>query len=64
MHVTRNGEPFVFDFSLTDPKVIIGLFLGGLLPSFSPPSAWTQWARPPALLFARYVDKYKCIPAS
>src|SRR6266511_2686374 len=31
MHVTRNGEPFVFEFSLTDPKVIIGLFLGGLL---------------------------------
>src|SRR5215813_172323 len=22
-HVTRNGEPFVFEFSLTDPKVII-----------------------------------------
>ena len=31
-HVTRNGEPFVFQFSLTEPKVIIGLFLGGLLP--------------------------------
>ena len=31
-HVTRNGEPFLFQFSLTEPKVIIGLFLGGLLP--------------------------------
>src|SRR5215216_1285468 len=32
MHVTRNGEPFAFEFSLNDPKVIIGLFLGGVLP--------------------------------
>src|SRR5207253_2870342 len=31
MHVTRNGHPFVFEFSLTDPKVIIGVVLGGLL---------------------------------
>jgi len=47
-HVTRNGEPFVFEFSLTDPKVIIGLFLGGLLPFIFTRSAWTQWAKPPA----------------
>src|SRR6266480_1191916 len=32
VHLMRNGEPFVFQFSLTEPKVIIGLFLGGLLP--------------------------------
>src|SRR5881396_985355 len=31
-HVMRNGEPFSFQFSLTEPKVIIGLFIGGLLP--------------------------------
>ena len=31
-HVARNGEPCQFQFSLTEPKVIIGLFLGGLLP--------------------------------
>ncbi len=31
-HVTARGELFTFQFSLTEPKVIIGLFLGGLLP--------------------------------
>ncbi len=31
-HVTRHGEVFSFQFSLTEPKVIIGLFIGGLLP--------------------------------
>src|SRR3989454_8569172 len=31
-HNTGRGEAFTFQFSLTDPKVIIGLFIGGLLP--------------------------------
>ena len=31
-HVTAAGRPFNFQFSLTEPKVIIGLFIGGLLP--------------------------------
>jgi K(+)-stimulated pyrophosphate-energized sodium pump len=31
-HLMRNGEAFSFQFSLTEPKVIIGLFIGGLLP--------------------------------
>src|SRR5947207_15289094 len=31
-HVTARGELFSFQFSLTEPKVIIGLFIGGLLP--------------------------------
>ncbi len=30
-HITSNGQPFDFQFSLTEPKVIIGLFIGGLL---------------------------------
>lgn len=31
-HVTATGQVFSFAFSLTEPKVIIGLFIGGLLP--------------------------------
>src|SRR5947209_3218551 len=31
-HVTARGEVFSVQFSLTEPKVIIGLFIGGLLP--------------------------------
>ena len=31
-HMTAAGKPFAFQFSLTEPKVIIGLFIGGLLP--------------------------------
>src|SRR5437667_3867844 len=31
-HVTAHGGVFSYQFSLTEPKVIIGLFLGGLLP--------------------------------
>jgi len=31
-HFASNGRPYSFQFSLTEPKVIIGLFIGGLLP--------------------------------
>ena len=31
-HITSNGSTFSFQFSLTEPKIIIGLFIGGLLP--------------------------------
>src|SRR6266481_4773079 len=31
-HITGRGEAFTLVFSLNDPKVIIGLFIGGLLP--------------------------------
>jgi K(+)-stimulated pyrophosphate-energized sodium pump len=31
-HVTATGHAFNFQFSLNEPKVIIGLFIGGLLP--------------------------------
>ncbi len=31
-HYAASGRAYAFDFSLNDPKVIIGLFIGGLLP--------------------------------
>ena len=31
-HVTARGDVFSYQFSLNEPKVIIGLFIGGLLP--------------------------------
>jgi K(+)-stimulated pyrophosphate-energized sodium pump len=31
-HFAASGRPFTLHFSLTEPKVIIGLFIGGLLP--------------------------------
>ena len=31
-HFIAEGRTFNFDFSLNDPKVIVGLFIGGLLP--------------------------------
>lgn len=31
-HFLAEGRAYTFDFSLNDPKVIIGLFIGGLLP--------------------------------
>src|SRR5256886_80042 len=31
-HITSNGQAFGLEFWLTDPKVVIGLFIGGLLP--------------------------------
>jgi K(+)-stimulated pyrophosphate-energized sodium pump len=31
-HITSRGGVFSFQFSLSEPKVIIGLFIGGLLP--------------------------------
>jgi len=31
-HFQATGRAYAFDFSLNDPKIIIGLFIGGLLP--------------------------------
>ena len=42
-HITARGEVFSFQFSLSDPKVIIGLFIGGLLPfTFTAASVMTR----------------------
>ena len=44
--LTKAGES-VLDFSLTNPEVLIGLLLGGILPFLFAPSPWRRSATPP-----------------
>jgi K(+)-stimulated pyrophosphate-energized sodium pump len=47
-----------------DPQVIIGMFIGGLLPFCSPPSAWTPSGWPPGRWCAKCAARSRPNPAS